>query len=58
MESIADVEGAGDGREGLTAATMLRRSLLLGVAYSANIGGTGVVTGTSPNLVVMAVLSE
>ncbi|XP_042889594.1 solute carrier family 13 member 5-like isoform X4 [Penaeus japonicus] len=58
MESIADGEGAGDGREGLTAATMLRRSLLLGVAYSANIGGTGVVTGTSPNLVVMAVLSD
>lgn len=58
IEDIADVESEGDGQEGLTAATQLRRSLLLGVAYSANIGGTGVITGTSPNLVVMAVLSE
>ncbi|XP_064082050.1 Na(+)/citrate cotransporter-like isoform X4 [Macrobrachium nipponense] len=37
---------------------IMRRTLLLGVAYSANVGGTGVVTGTSPNLVLMAVLQD
>lgn len=37
---------------------IMRRALLLGVAYSANVGGTGVVTGTSPNLVLMAVLQD
>lgn len=36
----------------------MRRALLLGIAYSANIGGTGVVTGTSPNLVLMAILQD
>ena len=29
-----------------------RNLLLMAVAYSANIGGTGVITGSPPNLVV------
>ena len=32
--------------------------LLLSVAYSANIGGTGVITGTPPNLLILKVLPE
>merc|ERR1719266_1105539 len=33
-----------------------RNRLLLAVAYSANIGGTGVITGSPPNLVVPQVM--
>ena len=36
----------------------MKKALMLSVAYSANIGGTGVVTGTGPNLVFMATLNE
>lgn len=36
----------------------MRLSLMLSVAYSANIGGTGVVTGTTPNLILMAQLER
>jgi hypothetical protein len=35
-----------------------RDMLLLSIAYSANIGGTAVVTGSPPNLVVLKELSE
>ena len=35
-----------------TAEEVERNFLLLSVAYAANIGGTGVVTGSPPNLVV------
>jgi len=34
----------------------MRNALMLAVAYSANVGGTGVVTGTSPNLIMVDVL--
>ncbi|XP_066951674.1 solute carrier family 13 member 2-like isoform X2 [Macrobrachium rosenbergii] len=37
---------------------LMARALLLGVAYSSNTGGTGVVTGTAPNLVMMSVLEN
>ncbi|XP_064082341.1 solute carrier family 13 member 2-like [Macrobrachium nipponense] len=37
---------------------LMARALLLGVAYSSNTGGTGVVTGTAPNLVMMAILES
>jgi len=33
-----------------------RNAMLLAVAYSANIGGTGVITGSPPNLVVPQVI--
>ncbi|XP_068202926.1 Na(+)/citrate cotransporter-like [Palaemon carinicauda] len=36
----------------------MARALFLGVCYSANLGGTGVVTGTAPNLVMMATLAS
>merc|ERR1711963_738996 len=35
-----------------------RNRLLLAVAYSANIGGTGVITGSPPNLVVPQVMNR
>ena len=35
-----------------------RNLLLMAVAYSANIGGTGVITGSPPNLVVPQVSIE
>jgi len=31
---------------------------MMGVAYSSNIGGTGVITGTNPNLVLLGILTE
>merc|ERR1719500_2588868 len=35
-----------------------RNFLLLAVAYASNIGGTGVITGSPPNLVVLDVLDQ
>merc|ERR1712110_585665 len=35
-----------------------RNLMLLACAYSANIGGTGVITGTPPNLVVLSTLND
>ena len=35
-----------------------RNFLLLSVAYASNIGGTGVITGSPPNLVVLNVLDR
>ena len=35
---------------------LLRDILYLGVAYAANIGGTGSLTGTNPNLVLVGFL--
>ena len=35
-----------------------RNLLLLSIAYSANIGGTGVITGSPPNLLVLSELPE
>ena len=37
---------------------MTRNFLLLSVAYASNIGGTGVITGSPPNLVVLNVLDR
>ncbi|KAG8183897.1 hypothetical protein JTE90_002465 [Oedothorax gibbosus] len=36
----------------------LHKTLLLSVAYSANCGGTGTLTGTSPNLILKGFLEE
>ncbi|KFM81665.1 Solute carrier family 13 member 3, partial [Stegodyphus mimosarum] len=37
---------------------VLRTALLLSVAYSANCGGTGTITGTSPNMILKGFLEE
>ncbi|GBM04099.1 hypothetical protein AVEN_131813-1, partial [Araneus ventricosus] len=36
----------------------LKVTLLLGVNYAANVGGTGTIIGTTPNLVLMTVLQK
>ncbi len=36
----------------------MRKCVLLSVAYSANLGGTGTVIGTGPNLILMGLLKE
>lgn len=37
---------------------VLRKTMLLAVAYSANIGGTGSLIGTAPNLVLKGLFDE
>ena len=36
----------------------VRNMLLLALAYSANIGGTGTIIGTPPNLITVGVIEE
>ncbi len=36
----------------------MRKCVFLSVAYSANLGGTGTVIGTGPNLILMGLLKE
>ena len=59
MFETGDTElGPGEPR-GRTRDQEARRNLmLLACAYSANIGGTGVITGTPPNLVVLSTLND
>ncbi|KAH9377421.1 hypothetical protein HPB48_016798 [Haemaphysalis longicornis] len=37
---------------------LLRTTMVLGVAYSSSIGGTGTLIGTAPNLVLKGVIDE
>jgi len=39
-------------------AARMRKCILLSVAYASNVGGTGTLIGTAPNLVLKGVLSE
>ena len=50
-----DQEAKGNGISALLSpeGRRMRNVLLLSVAYAANIGGTGVVTGTGPNMVLL-----
>ncbi|XP_068207337.1 Na(+)/citrate cotransporter-like isoform X1 [Palaemon carinicauda] len=57
-DTVTDAEVDAANEEIFRQRHIMRRALLLGIAYSANVGGTGVVTGTSPNLVLMAVLQD
>lgn len=36
----------------------LRHGILLGIAYAANIGGTGSLIGTAPNIVMFGIVEE
>ena len=36
----------------------LAKGLMLGIAYSANIGGTATLTGTGPNLIFSGYIKE
>lgn len=47
-----------DGTQLTEAGEKMRLALMLSVAYSANLCGTGVVTGTVPNLILMSELEE
>ena len=51
----AVAKGLGQSKSGITDRHKTRNLLLLSVAYAANIGGTAVVTGSPPNLVVLNV---
>ena len=51
-----DVEDAPNRPHRKSAAEERQRNvLLIAVAYAANIGGTGVITGSPPNLVILEV---
>ncbi|GBM99451.1 Sodium-dependent low-affinity dicarboxylate transporter 1 [Araneus ventricosus] len=45
-------------KEGNDKFSALKVTLLLGVSYAANIGGTGTIIGTTPNLVLMTILQK
>jgi Na+/H+ antiporter NhaD/arsenite permease-like protein len=36
----------------------MKKSIYLGICYAANIGGTGTLTGTTPNLILNGMLTE
>lgn len=38
--------------------TKMKKSIYLGICYAANIGGTGTLTGTTPNLILNGMLTE
>ncbi len=38
--------------------TRMKKSIYLGICYAANIGGTGTLTGTTPNLILNGMLTE
>lgn len=57
IKQIQPTQPAIDKENDLTEETQ-RNFLLLGIAIAANIGGTGVITGTPPNLVVPDILQK
>jgi sodium-dependent dicarboxylate transporter 2/3/5 len=36
----------------------MKKCIYLGICYAANIGGTGTLTGTTPNLILNGMLTE
>jgi hypothetical protein len=55
---IEDKEGRDERKEKSEESSRLRGMLALGIAYAANIGGTGTIIGTPPNLILFDVLES
>ncbi|XP_055935460.1 Na(+)/citrate cotransporter-like [Argiope bruennichi] len=58
MELKSSVQRTTTDSGSLVALNALHKTLLLSIAYSANCGGTGTVTGTSPNMILKGFLEE
>jgi len=56
--NVDDVESKKETKSRSKAHEVSRNFLLLACAYASNIGGTGVITGSPPNLVVLSTLNE
>ena len=55
---VDDIENKKETKSRTKSHEVTRNFLLLSVAYASNIGGTGVITGSPPNLVVLSTLNK